>query len=246
MLKDLSPAWHDQTELATKFAGDVHLESRFWTFIEGLWALDHLQCETAVGHLTHPSIIPTFPDEIMMVLLHYVRSHGQSPTATILPLAYYNCANPPLVGQDVKNEFVRYMADRNVTETFYWIRARPEHEQKPLLQVFVEEILDQNGWDREDEQYKRQEKALELVSLPLTEEEEIWIETFLTEGKGRNYRNALDTVQMRRIASGRLKEAANEATAKGRKHDQVNWEILRDGIKRGLGDRKDEANSFIV
>jgi hypothetical protein len=80
---------------------------------------------------------------------------------------------------------------------------------------------------------------MEFVSLPLTETEENWVETYLIEGKGRTLRGASDTVEMRRIATGRLKEAAGNAGLKGRKHDQVNWEVLREGVKRGLGPRTD-------
>jgi hypothetical protein len=239
LLKDLSANDREEIPISTRFAQEVHLEKRFWTFVEGLWLLDHLQYASAVGNLTHPSIIPTFPDEIMSVLLRHASIATNLPDEAILPLAYYNCANPPLAGKEVKTEFVKYMADRNVTETLFWVRARPEYEQRQLLEVLVEETLDRNGWSPDDETYAREAKAMEFVSLPLTETEEKWVETFLTEGKGRTLRGAGDTVEMRRIATGRLKEAAGDAGLKGRRHDQVNWEILRDGVKRGLGPRKD-------
>src|SRR5689334_6712612 len=97
LLKDLSPTYHDDSELAAAFAGQVHLEKRYWTFIEGLWALDQMQFETAVGNLTHPSIIPTFPDEIMLALLNPRNIAPEITNAEyILPMAYYNCAKPPL------------------------------------------------------------------------------------------------------------------------------------------------------
>ncbi|KAF2278391.1 uncharacterized protein EI97DRAFT_492868 [Westerdykella ornata] len=265
LLKDLDGAYEGETELSTTFARRVQLAPRFWTFVEGLWALDHLDCRTAVARLTHPSIIPTFPDEIMLVLLSRAaagqqgRRRGVGATAregrereregedvSVLPLAYYDCANPPLVGQQIKVEFVRYLAARSVTETFYWIRARPEQEQRVLLEVLVKETLDRHAWDEEEEAgegqdgaatYSREERAVELVGLPFTEEEEEWVESYLTEGKGRTLRGAADTVQMRRIATGRLEKVVAEGMAKGRKYEQVNWEVLRDGIKRGLGPR---------
>jgi hypothetical protein len=242
LLKDLSSE-HNGDEV---FAKEVHLEKRFWTFVQGLWFLDNLQCQAAVENLTHPSIIPTFPDEIMLVLLQQSVAAWDSPVMSILPLAYYNCANPPLTGKEVKTEFVKYMGNRNVTETLFWIRGRPANEQRQLLEVLVAEILETNPRTKDDELYTREEKATEFVSLSLSEEEEKWVETFLTEGRGRTLRGAWDTVEMRRIATGRLREAASDAALKGRKHDQINWEILRDGVQRGLGPRKDEKSPFVA
>jgi hypothetical protein len=214
--------------------------------VEGLWFLDNLKYEEAVNSLTHPSIIPTFPDEIMLVLLHHAAStpDPNSPQQDILPLAYYNCANPPLAGSEVKTEFVKYMADRNVTETLHWIRSRPEYDRKQLLEVLVEETLDRRGFTPDNKFYTREDKAMEFVSLPLTDDEEKTVELFLTEGKGRTLRGAWDTVEMRRIATGRLGEAANDTSAKGKKHDQLDWEVLRNGIKSGLGPRTDEQSPF--
>ncbi|KAH7378683.1 nuclear pore complex assembly-domain-containing protein [Pyrenochaeta sp. MPI-SDFR-AT-0127] len=245
LLKDLSPIHHETTELSTAFARDVHLEKRFWTFIEGLWALDHLDFAIAVGNLTHPSIIPTFPDDILLTLL---KGGGQgSSQDDILPLAYYNCVKPPLEDQKVRNEFAKYLAGRNVTEMYYWIHGRPDYEQKPLLEILIEQILEKNAWSRDadDEAYSREEKAVEFVGLPFTEDEEDYIEKFLTEGRGRVFQGAQDTVMMRRIATGRLTAVAGEAGARGRRVDGVNWEMLKDGVKKGLGPRKDESGIVI-
>lgn len=252
LLKDLSPRQHDSTELATKFARDVHLEKRFWTFIEGLWALDHLEFRTAVENLTHPSIIPTFPDEIIYTLLKgrdKLAHAGMQKDAQddILPLAYYNCVKPPLEDEKTRNEFAKYLSARNVTETYHWVHSRPEHEQDHLLEILIEQTLEKGAWGvkGEDEAYTREEKALELVSLPFTDEEEEHVEKFLTDGKGRNFKGAHDTVLMRRIATGRLADVANETGGRGVKHGGVNWETLKDGVKRGLGPRKDDE-AFVV
>ena len=252
LLKDLSRLQHDTTELSTAFARDVHLEKRFWTFIEGLWSLDHLDFAIAVGNLTHPSIIPTFPDEILHTLLkgrEKLSSMGGQASSQddILPLAYYNCVKPPLEDQKVRNEFAKYLSGRNVTETYYWIHGRPEYEHQPLLEILIEQTLEKNAWSSGpgDEVYSREEKALELVSLPFTEDEEDFIEKFLTEGRGRVFQGAQDTVMMRRIAMGRLTDVVGDTGTRGRRVDGVTWEILKDGVKRGLGPRSDEEGFMV-
>lgn len=248
LLKDLSCLQHDTTELSTAFARDVHLEKRFWTFIEGLWALDHLDFPTAVGNLTHPSIIPTFPDEILYVLLkgreNMVRigifNRAQDD---IFPLAYFNSVKPPLEDAKVRDEFATYLACRNVTETYYWIQGRPEHEQESLLDILVKETLQPSAFvsvNPKNDIYPRNDRAIELVSLPFTKDEEAHIEKFLIEGKGRTILGAMDTVLLRRIATGRMAEVAGETATRGKKFDGMNWEMLKDGVKRGLGPRKAE------
>lgn len=165
----------------------------------------------------------------------------------ILPLAYYNCVKPPLEDQKVRTEFAKYLADRNVTEMYHWIHTRPEYEQKPLLEILVEETLQKDAWGNGNTAplYTREDKAMELVSLPFNEEEEQHIEKYLTEGKGRTFQGAEDTVMIRRIAMGRLTDVAGETGTRGRRLDGVNWEVLKDGVKRGLGPRKTE-DGFVL
>jgi hypothetical protein len=161
----------------------------------------------------------------------------------LLPLAYYNCVKPPLEDQTVRNEFAGYLSRRNVTEAYYWIHTRPDYEQKPLLEILLEQTLEKSVWNSgvDEELYSREEKAMELVSLPFSEDEEEFIEKFLLEGKGRSFRNAEDTVMMRKIAMGRLTDVAEEQGTRGRRLDGVNWDSLKEGVKRGLGPRRDEA-----
>ncbi len=164
LLKDLSQIHHEPNELSAKFAKDVHIENRFQTFIEGLWELDHLHFANAVDLLTHPSIIPTFPDEILFALLKSKEKLGSvgvqgSPTDDMLPLAYYNCVMPPLEDQKVRNEYARYISARNVTETYCWIQERPDYEQNSLLEILVEQTLEKTAYDSSDTSYTRERES---------------------------------------------------------------------------------------
>ncbi|CAI6338924.1 unnamed protein product [Periconia digitata] len=240
LLKDITPSNHD-TNLSEAFAMSVHLEPSFWTFIEGIWELDHLQYENAVMHLTHPSIIQTFADDILLALLRRRDRSGSFKLELgddTLPMAYFNCADPPLEGEAVRIQFTKYMAVRNVSETYHWIRSRPENEQKQLLEALVEQTF--HTGHQQSESYPTVDRAVELAGLPFDEEEEKWLEAFLTEGRGRMLPGAEDTIIMRRLANGNFRDVAGQKGPKGRKIDGVTWDLLRNGVKRGLGPRSDE------
>lgn len=81
---------------------------------------------------------------------------------------------------------------------------------------------------------------MELVGLPLSSQEEEWLEKFLTEGKGRTLRGAEDTVLMRRIATGGLAGFAGAKIMSGKAHGGVDWMRLQEGVRRGLGPREGE------
>ncbi|KAF2675909.1 hypothetical protein K458DRAFT_447784 [Lentithecium fluviatile CBS 122367] len=241
MLKDISSSSPSMPDVAQAMAKNVHLDKRFYSFIEGIWELDHLQFETAVQNLTYPGLIATFPDEILMVLLTRggmgVGGRGGAGGAKQgLAAAYFECVNPPLKSEAVRREYAAYLARRNVTEMYYWIRSRPDEEHYPLLEILVQETLSREH-AHDDPLYPREDKAEELVSLPFTEEEEDWLEQFLSEGRGRALRGAEDTVNVRRIANGKFAEFVGANGSKGRRYGGVNWEGLRDGVRRGIGAR---------
>jgi hypothetical protein len=85
-----------------------------------------------------------------------------------------------------------------------------------------------------------------LVGLPFNEEEEEWFEKYLIEGDGRNCNGANETLLIRRMATGRLKEAASVGGLRRMKTDHVQWGALKDGIQRGLGPRSDVGTPFKV
>ena len=254
LLKDLSPSTHEDKNRADTFANNVHLEKRFRTFIEGIWDLDHLMFETAVQHLTHPSIIQTFPDEILLALLRKGdrgdgENAGPKRANDPLPLAYFDCARPPLQDARTRREFAKYISARNVTEAWFWIKSRPEHERRELLEILIDTTLFTEVSNHLDHtarnKYPQSDRAMELVALPFEEEEDKWLETYLTEGKGRLHAGAQDTVLMRKMATGKLADVGKEGGYRGRRHYGLSWEVLREGVKKGLGPRVREGE-FVV
>ena len=74
---------------------------------------------------------------------------------------------------------------------------------------------------------------MELIGLPFNEEEETWFEEYLVEGKGRSLYGAKDSVMMRKILTGRAREAVEFGKdLSGKVIDGVNWTSLMDGLQQ--------------
>ncbi|KAI9820847.1 MAG: hypothetical protein M1832_003480 [Thelocarpon impressellum] len=212
---------------AERFAADVYLPEKYATYIEGLWHLDHMQFQTALEKLTQPSLIPTFPEEILYTL---VRHAPEGDLA--LPLAYYHTVAPALTTPKALDALFSAMCQVSITEGFYFARRQDEFMHKHLLHQLVSYVLLQPPGE------ERAKKGVELVNQPFTEHEEAWFEDYLTTGKDKQLHGARDTIMMRRMATGRFSEAlGHPKDPSGRKHDGLNWAMLKDGLKNGMGPR---------
>lgn len=127
------------------------------------------------------------------------------------------------------------MCHGSVTEAFYFSRRQAESSQKHLLEQLISYVLSNTKGD------DRAARSMELVNLPFNEQEENWFEEYLGTGKGKMLHGAKDTVTIRRIGTGRFKEAIADGDGpSGRKIDGVNWEPLRHGLAEGLASRNVE------
>ena len=195
--------------------------------------------QTALEYLSHPSLgIPTFADEI---LFHLVRRDKSDFT---VPLAYYHTVNPPLTSRNALDAFFDCLCWVSVSEAFFFSRTQPESIRKYLFEQLVKYVLSGTpathlSCRRELSEVERADKAVELINLPFTEDENQWFEEYLTEANGITLRDAKDTLLMRRIGTGRFKEALQDRDGLSHgKLDGINWEALRPGIEKGLGPRK--------
>ncbi|KAJ5372473.1 hypothetical protein N7517_004479 [Penicillium concentricum] len=218
ILKDCRAA----PEASSQFAQQCHLPEKYRFFIEGLWHLDRLDFRRAVEFLAEPSLIPTFPDEILYVLtLTKLPKHDDS-----LAIAYYLTAAPPLASATIRKAFFDTLARSNVTEAFYFTRKYDETLRQSFFEQLVEFV------HRATPGQTRSRRAMELVGLPLDEDEEQWFEHVLLQGNASTLPGAKDTVMMRRLATGRTGELAPELESLGgKKVDGLNWDDLRGSIR---------------
>ncbi|KAF2086285.1 hypothetical protein K490DRAFT_44601 [Saccharata proteae CBS 121410] len=236
ILKDSHPA--GSSDPASSFAKACHLPPRYTIVVDGLWHLDHLHLRPAVEALTHPSLLPTFPAEILAALLDNCDDEG--PDAD-LPFAYFNSVGPPLTEERLRKAYFEYVCRMSVSEAYAFMHTQPSHVQQELLTLLVSAALTHASSAEE-----RADRSVELVDLPLTGEEEGWMEEFLLNGSGKGLNGARDTVMMRRIATGRYTEALEVGQRlTGLRHTGVNWKDVQDKLQKGLGPRAKESGLFM-
>ncbi|KAL1993947.1 hypothetical protein VTN49DRAFT_2616 [Thermomyces lanuginosus] len=201
-----------------QFTRRCYLPEQYEMFIHGLWYLDRLEFRRALDYLTQPSLIPTFPDDILHVLsLQTLPKHDD-----VLAVTYYLTVSPPLNSEKVRRSFFDILCRASVTESFYFSRKHGDNARREFFEQLVWSVL------KSEAGKPRAERALELVGLPLDEEEESWLEDFLLTGKGSTLPGAKDTVLMRRLATGRSQNLPSEVESlSGRKVDGINWDDLR-------------------
>ena len=178
----------------------------------------------ALDSLTDPSLIPTFPEEILHTLCKHAPDNYPS-----LPLLYYHTVSPAIKSIEVLEELYSVMLRASLPEAFFSSRVQGEATHQHLFKSMITTILSSPASEN------RAAQCVELVGLPLNQDEEKLLEDFLLVGKGKNLPGAKDTVMMRRIATRRLQEAIDGSkNFGGRKFDGVNWASLREGLQQGF------------
>ncbi|KAL2816802.1 nuclear pore complex assembly-domain-containing protein [Aspergillus cavernicola] len=217
-------------DAATQFARRCHLPEKYRLFIDGLWSLDRLEFKRAIEYLTEPSLIPTFPDEILYTLtLSHLPRHDDS-----LVMAYYLTVNPPLASGKAQRAFMETLCRASIAEAFYFTR---KHNETLRLSYFTQLI---EFVHRTDAGQIRSRRAMELIDLPFDDQEEEWFEDTLLRGNAKTLRGAKDTVMMRRLATGKLSELSTELESLGgKKIDGLNWDVLKQSMEptRALAER---------
>ena len=129
------------------------------------------------------------------------------------------------------------MSSASVTDAFYFARRQTDENRKELLERLVSSVLSAAPGP------ETANRSVELVNLPLSAEEEQWLEGYLSDGKGKGFQSARATLTMRRIATARYQDAlADWKGPAGRKINGLNWEALRLGLADGVGSHQNEKS----
>jgi hypothetical protein len=201
--------------LAKTFLSKTYLPEKYQRLVSGLWEMDRCHFDKALDYLTDPSLLPpTFADDILLVLLTHPKSdHARA-------MAYYLTVHPPLVDQRALEAYFTLLVSTSIHEAYDFARQNSQHQK--LFEMLVIQVHKAVPSD------SRAQHALQLLGLPLSDEEEQWFEQCLTEGAAAQLPGAKDSLLMRRLARGHLHDATGSlARYKGTKVDGMNWEDIR-------------------
>lgn len=180
--------------------------------------------QLAVEWLAHPSVLPEFADDIIVILVQHADKKGEQYDYTNA-LAYYHTVQPALKTSTALSALFEAMAQTSLTEAFCFSRTKPASARQPLFEQLIKSVLGGHGGS------DIASRATELVSLPLDRAEEQWFSDYLTSGNGRKLRNAKDAVLMRRVVTGRHAESMNDKSLGSE------WGAVLGGFKSGMGGR---------
>jgi hypothetical protein len=180
----------------------------------------------AVQYLTHPSLIPTYPEEVLEQLIRHSK-HDEFA----LPLAYYYTVQPTIQAPRAIESLYLAIARTSVTEAFYFSRAQADVARRKMFEMLISIVLHSPPGE------KTATRGVELVNLPLDQEEEDWFEFFLSKGEGRGLKRAGDTLMMRRIGTGKFSEALSLDVDGNRTSGGLSWAMMQNALQEGLGPR---------
>jgi hypothetical protein len=148
-----------------------------------------------------------------------------------LALAYYNTVQPTLTSPAAIEGLFSAIAKSSPTEAYYFARAQPKHTQRHLFERLIALVLNVSTRDT------IADRSVELVNLPLNQDEEAWFNEYLLHGEGRSIRKAKDTVIMRRIGTGKFTESLSLDGMNARPIGGLDWTTLTGAVQDGLGPR---------
>ena len=142
-------------------------------------------------------------------------------------MAYYVTVSPPLQDSRTLAAYFSILCQNSVTEAYYFAKRQNEAKHKSLLEDLIVAVHSEGGSEA------RADRALTLLSLPFTEEEEAWFEECLLYGKAASCNQAKDSVIMRRIAMGRDYEGIGALDRlRGHKINGINWDDVRISMQK--------------
>ncbi|KAK3898682.1 hypothetical protein C8A05DRAFT_37728 [Staphylotrichum tortipilum] len=213
-----------RSTLAETLAEESGLPQNYHILMRGLWHMDRAEFKFALEHLAHPSLPAEFADDILTVLVRHPATSADSQDEEedySLALAYFHTARPVLRSPAALDLLFAALARTRVTEALYFSRAYPEHPRRLLFERLVASVLDQSGdlvASSSAAAGAGSSRGKELVSLPLTADEERWFEEYLAVGgEGAKSKNARGLAQMRLLVTGQYRGAVPAVGGPGRR-----------------------------
>lgn len=148
-----------------------------------------------------------------------------------LALAYYHTVQPTLTSSTALESLFSAIARTSPTEAFYFSRGQPENSRRHMFEMLIKLVLSNSS------KGIIADHSVELVSLPLTGEEEVWFSEYLLHGEGRSIRRAKDTLMMRRIGTGNFAESLSLEGMNARAIGGLDWATLSEAVQDGMGPR---------
>lgn len=210
---------------ADTFAVDAAVPQKYSIFMKGLWHMDTTNFDLALEHLTHPSLVPEFADEIVTALSR-IGSSGSGENDYSPVLAYYYTVQPVLKTTAATELLFDAIAQSSVAEALRYSRVRPQFVREQLFKRLVLSVVETAPNDVDSAG-----RAFELTSASLDAQEEDWFRDALLGPDGKKLRVAKDTLLMRRITRG----DAGPVSEKGA------WASVLEGFKKGSGNRGMQA-----
>lgn len=137
-------------------------------------------------------------------------------------MAYYHTVSPIITSSKVLEAYFYVLCHASITEAFYFSRAQGELNHRVLFEKLISFVHEKSTGAI------KATRGVELISLPLNNEEESWFEDFIEEGQGSTLPGAVDSLTMRHIAIGRSKSSPqHRRSGSGQTIGGVNWDTLK-------------------
>ncbi|KAL7267625.1 hypothetical protein RUND412_009779 [Rhizina undulata] len=223
VLKDFDRAWNG-CNFAEQYARMNLIPMSFCNLIDGVYALDNLEFEDALRHLTDPSVTPFAPHKIMSTFL----TQAGSTLGPVLVSTFVQVTQPVLDTDASIRTYFTALKLTCIENAFTYQRTVPVHLQEELFTKLIDYCLTN----------KPQMNALKLVNFPFNPEEQAMFDKYI---KKSSISIAQDTAMIRQIHQGQYNYVLNSAHSAQHQDEAqlqgVNWADLARGLALGIGPR---------
>ena len=167
-----------KTDQSMQFARSTFMPEMYQITMNGFWHMDQMEFEVrscnpvpcvrsnsmqnAIEYLTHPSLIPTYCEDVLEILVR------NSKDDHYLALAYYYTVQPALTNKSATECLFTAIAGSSVTEAFHFSRAQAPNTHRHTFEMLISLVIHNSPAET------IADRSVELVNLPMSEEEEAW------------------------------------------------------------------------